>query len=62
MANLTPERKQYLSDYRKEKLKRVPLDMPTEMYAEVKAAAEAKQMPVNTFIKWLLQKYLDHSK
>ena len=62
MANLTPERKQYLLDYRKEKLKRVPLDMPTGMYAEVKAAAEAKQMPVNTFIKWLLQKYLDHSK
>ncbi len=59
MSSLTPERKQYLSDYRKEKLKRVPLDMPIEMYAAVKAEADAKDMPVNTFIKWLLKKYIN---
>lgn len=56
---LTEERKRFLADYRKSKLHRIPLDVPHEMYYYIKQAADQKQMPVNTFIKWLLSKYID---
>ena len=56
---MTEERKRFLADYRKSKLHRIPLDVPHEMYYCIKQAADQKQMPVNTFIKWLLSKYID---
>lgn len=55
---MTEERKRFLSDYRKAKLHRIPLDVPHDMYSQIKSAASQKNMPVNTFIKWLLAMYL----
>ena len=60
MKELTPERKQYLYEYRKTHLRRVTLDLKPEMYDQVKSAAAQKKMPVNTFIKWLLEMYIKH--
>jgi predicted DNA binding CopG/RHH family protein len=57
---ISEERKKYLYLYRKEHLRRVTLDMPPEMYEKVKEAATKKEMPVNTFIKWLLDQYIKH--
>ena len=37
--------------YREKNIKRVPLDMQTEDYAEVKAASEATGKKVNSYIK-----------
>ena len=59
---MSPERKKYLYEYRKEHLRRVTIDMSPEMYEQVKAAAAQSGKPVNTFIKWLLDMYLKHQK
>ena len=56
---MTDERKEYLKGYRSEKLKRVPLDMPVEMYERVKAAADAENKSVNGLIKFLVSKYVE---
>lgn len=48
---LSEQRKEYLYDYQKTKLKRIPLDVPKEKYAEIKAAAEAAGEKVNGYIK-----------
>ena len=48
---LSEERKEYLNDYKKSKLKRIPLDVTKENYEAIKAAADASGEKVNTFIK-----------
>lgn len=48
---LSEQRKDYLYNYQKEKLKRIPLDVPKEKYDEIKAAAEAAGEKVNGYIK-----------
>lgn len=48
---LTEQRKDYLYNYQKEKLKRIPLDVQKEKYEEIKAAADAAGEPVNGYIK-----------
>ena len=48
---LTEQRKDYLYNYQKEKLKRIPLDVTKEKYEEIKAAADAANEPVNGYIK-----------
>lgn len=48
---LSEQRKEYLYDYQKTKLKRVPLDVSKEKYEEIKAAATAAGEPVNRYIK-----------
>ena len=48
---LTEQRKDYLYNYQKEKLKRIPLDVTKEKYEEIKAAADAAGEPVNGYIK-----------
>lgn len=44
-------RNEYLYDYAKEKLKRIPLDVQKEKYEEIKAAAEKANESVNGYIK-----------
>lgn len=48
---LSEQRKEYLYDYQKTKLKRIPLDVPKEKYEEIKAAATASGEKVNSYIK-----------
>ena len=48
---ITPERKEYIYQYAKEKLKRIPLDVPKTTYEEIKTHAEAHNESVNGFIK-----------
>lgn len=42
--------------YKKEHIKRVPLDMQNEEYAKLKAYCVERGLPVNTFIKACLRK------
>ena len=48
---LSEQRKEYLYDYQKTKLKRIPLDVPKEKYEQIKAAADAAGEKVNGYIK-----------
>lgn len=43
--------KQYVYEYKANKIKRVPLDMQLSDYEELKQAAEAAGLSVNGFIK-----------
>lgn len=49
--SLSEQRKEYLYDYQKTKLKRIPLDVPKEKYEEIKAAADVAGEKVNGYIK-----------
>ena len=44
-------KKQYDMQYAKDKLKRIPLNVQKEKYAEIKAAADAAGDPINGYIK-----------
>lgn len=44
-------KKSYNADYIKQNIKRIPLDVQIEKFAEIKAAAEAAGESVNGFIK-----------
>ncbi len=48
---LSEQRKEYLYDYQKNKLKRIPLDVQKEKYEEIKTAATAAGETVNGYIK-----------
>lgn len=48
---MSKERKDYLYNYQKEKLKRIPLDVQQAKYDEIKAAADTKGESVNGYIK-----------
>ncbi len=48
---LTEERKEYLKEYQKSKLKRIPLDVTKEKYDEIKTAADSAVESVNGYIK-----------
>ena len=45
------DRKNYLINYAKENVKRIPLDVKLSEYEELKKAAEAQGMKLNSFIK-----------
>ena len=48
---LTEERKEYLKEYQKSKLKRIPLDVTKEKYESIKVAADSAGESVNGYIK-----------
>lgn len=48
---LSDQRKEYLYDYQKSKLKRIPLDVQKEKYQEIKVAADHAGESVNGYIK-----------
>ncbi|MCD7777613.1 MAG: hypothetical protein LUH47_03825 [Clostridiales bacterium] len=50
MAN-SEKKVQYNLNYAKEKLKRIPLDVPKTRYEEIKSYADSKGETVNGFIK-----------
>lgn len=49
----------YSIQYAKEKLKRVPLDLPKSDYEEVKRAAEAAGESVNGYIKTAIRERIN---
>lgn len=59
---LTEQRKEYLYDYQKSKLKRIPLDVPKERYEEIKAAADAVGEKVNGYIKQAIKERIERDK
>lgn len=55
---LSKQRKEYLYDYQKSKLKRIPLDVPKEKYGEIASAASVAGESVNGYIKKAIDKRL----
>lgn len=55
---ISDQRRQYLLDYHKEKIKRVPLDMPKAQYDRIKAAADAAGESVNGYIKKAVERQI----
>lgn len=51
MSTMPKERREYLKTYKREKLHRIPLDMPIEEYERMKSHAESRGESVNGFIK-----------
>ncbi len=48
---LSEQRKEYLYEYQKTKLKRIPLDVTKEKYEQIASAAAAQNEKVNSYIK-----------
>lgn len=59
---LSDQRKEYLYEYQKTKLKRIPLDVPKEKYEEIKAAADAAGEKVNAYIKKAINDRLEREQ
>ena len=53
------DRREKFEQYRKEKLKRVPLDMQKTEYERLKVHAQMKGMAVNGYIKETLKERMD---
>lgn len=49
--SMSDERKEYLYEYAKKNLKRIPLDVQREKYEAIKAAADKTGETVNGYIK-----------
>ena len=56
------DRKEYLINYHKEKLKRVPLDLPLQKYEEVKTHSQETGESVNGFIKRAINETMERDK
>ncbi len=57
---MTFNKTEYQAKYRKEKLKRIPLDVPKEKYAEIKAHADQHGESVNGFIRRAVDEAMEH--
>ena len=51
VMTISEKRKESMYKYAKENLKRIPLDVQLSKYEEIRAAASAAGVPVNTYIK-----------
>lgn len=58
---LSDQRKEYLYDYQKSKLKRIPLDVQKEKYEEIKAAADHAGESVNGYIKKAIDERMERN-
>ena len=56
---MAANRNEYMKQYAKEKLKRVPLDLKHEEYNKLKAAADTVGESVNGYIKTAIQRRID---
>lgn len=54
--------KEYNIQYKKDNLKRVPLDLRKDKYLEVKAAADRSGKSVNGFIKEAIDEKMEREK
>ena len=56
------DRKEYLLNYHKTKLKRVPLDLSLEKFEEVRSHALERSETVNGFIKRAIEETMERDK
>ena len=56
------DRKEYITNYHKTKLKRVPLDLPLQKYEEVKTHSQETGESVNGFIKRAINETMERDK
>ena len=56
------DKKKYDQEYKKTKLKRIPLDVPVEKYNQIKDHAEAHSETVNGFIKRAIDETIEKEK
>ena len=56
------DKKRYDQEYKKTKLKRIPLDVPIEKYNQIKDHAEAHSETVNGFIKRAIEETMEKEK
>ena len=56
------DRKEYLANYHREKIKRIPLDVPREKYDEIKTHSAARSETVNGFIKRAIDETISNDK
>ena len=59
---ITEKRKEYMYQYAKEKLKRIPLDVTKSTYEEIKIHAEAHGESVNGFVKRAISEAMERDK
>lgn len=59
---MSDQRKEYLYKYQKDKLKRIPLDVPIPDYERIKAHAEGRNESVNGFIKRAIAKTIEQEE
>lgn len=59
---MSDERKNYLYNYHKEKLKRVPLDMKKSAYEQLLKTATAAGMSVNGYIKQAIAEKMEREQ
>lgn len=52
-------KRQYIAKYKKEKLKRIPLEVTLEKYDEIKNHATQRKESVNGFIKRAIDKTIE---
>ncbi|MCD7868511.1 MAG: hypothetical protein LUG62_10080 [Clostridiales bacterium] len=58
--SVSEHRKNYLVEYKKTKLKRIPLDVSKEKYEQIRAAAGASGESVNGYIKKAIDNRLEN--
>ena len=61
MGRCTDTRKRSKKRYAQKHIKRIPLDVQKEFYAEIKLHADTVREPVNTYIKKAIQMRLDRA-
>ena len=59
---MSDKRKEYLYDYQKAKLKRIPLDVPVSEYEKIKTHADKHSESVNGFIKRAIAETIDREQ
>lgn len=58
---LSEQRKEYLYEYQKTKLKRIPLDVTKEKYEQIASAAAAQNEKVNGYIKKAIDERMERN-
>lgn len=58
-AKMSDERREYLKNYQKENLKRIPLDVSYDFYIKIQQTAYLNRKSINGFIKEAIAKAIE---